>query len=227
MRVSGEYYIYYPTANKLKAATMKIADAFPGRVVELNWKDGSPYWLLPEYALAVDPFGNGYSVHILSGDNWVLGDIGDYDIMLGEDLTVADIVALVEMLDADVAHAKQWIVSDAENGLLGDEPHRLNNFESLWSTKAHPNFYLLGCGDLTKDHDDWIGVTPAEEGRMKAHIKARDPKGLIGRGLPSAGDGPNKLALEGYLFTLTNAVNTWIVKGALREIEVRNKGPKI
>jgi hypothetical protein len=60
---------------------------------------------------------------------------------------------------------------------------------------------------------------------MQDHIKARDPKGLIGRGLTPAADGPNEMAMEGYLFTLANTINAWIINGALREIEVCSKSP--
>jgi hypothetical protein len=151
-----------------------------------------------------------------------VGDTGDYDLMVGA--TVEDVVGLVRLLDCDLAHAKDWIISDAENGYLCDEPANINNFAALWRTKAHPRFYLLGCGDLTKDHDDWVGVTAAEEARMQAHIANRDPQGLIGKGLESKAIEQSR---EGYLLTLQNAVNTWIVGGALRTVEVKPQGPAI
>jgi hypothetical protein len=189
---------------------MSLQTKLPNRFTEVI-DDGEPFWVLPDYGLAVAGGDPEYWVETFSSRD-SLYPKGTFHTLLN-DCTAEDVLALVSLLDADLDHAKHWMKEDADNGLLGD-PADLE--KGLYYSPIDPSLYTNGCGEIAREFGS-RGITAKQSKRMKNHRAELLNKGVLGSGMPHMENGDISWdAIDGYYTALDHALLRWVKEGALR-----------
>jgi hypothetical protein len=189
---------------------MSLQAKLPNRFTQVI-DDGEPFWVLPEYGLAIAGGDPEYWVETFSGRS-SLYPKGTVHTLLN-DCTADDVLALVALLDADLAHAQHWMKEDADNGVLGD-PTELE--KGLYYSPVDHSLYVNGCGAIAHEFGS-RGITSKQSKQMDKHRADLLGKGVLGKGMPLMENGSISYdAIDGYYTALDTALLRWVKDGALR-----------
>lgn len=187
------------------------------RLVQL---DGTDFLFSPEYALRVEQAADGFAVSAhpnshegLPGENHFVG--GRTPVILGRGLSGDELDRLFSLLDADFAHATEWMQRDAEDGFLG-EIGEVGGWNDIRKCRVDYMLYLQGVGEEARNHTNDGELSDEVADKCFAHDRARNAHGVIGKGLPHDSRGnPAGDVMFGYDGALEEALDTWIAEGHL------------
>jgi hypothetical protein len=164
-------------------------------------------WLIPDYGLTVMGNPGEYDVMIWPNDN----DHYPYDFedWLMKKASAEDISKLIEILDHDLARAKQWIEDDVAEGFFPD-PATLTNLTSVGKF-TDENLYILGAGDEARNLDEYMNMTDAAEAKIDANEKELRAAKVIGHRTGQS----FASRLEIYFSALTFSFDKWLQSGGL------------
>jgi hypothetical protein len=193
-----------------------------GRLVEV---DGYPFLYSPEYGLRVETLHFGYRVSAQpDGDesdtqepglNDFVG--GRTEVVIAIGLSDEELDKLFALLDADLEHAKKWMLADAQEGHLGavDE---LTGWEAVReNVPVDYMLYLSGAGEEARYHTHAGGqLSNIAAAKTRHHERDIEMEGILGKGLPHDARGHVQGDLMfGYNGALEHALDRWIFEGNL------------
>lgn len=193
----------------------------PGALTRLAEIEDYPFLFSPEYGIRVEKLHAGYRVSAQPnshsdepGENDFVG--GRTEVVIGIGLSESDLDKLFALMDADVAHATEWMLADAHEGYLGD-PAEISGWDDLrMKDPVDYMMYLSGAGEEARNHTNAGELSRQAAVKMKHYERDRDSHGVLGKGLPRDARGHVQGDLMfGYNAALELALDTWIREGGL------------
>lgn len=189
------------------------------RLVEI---EGETALFSPEYHLCVRLAHNGYRVvaHPTNYDedlpyvNRLLG--GRTPVILSDGLTSEELDTLFDLIDKDLAHAKEWLSRDAAEGHLGNVGE-LDGWRALtFRDPVDYTLYLNGTGDEARNFTNKQGPDGEAASKYFRYIEQRAAHGVIAKGQPQYANGvASGEAMFAYDAALMIALDRWIAQGNL------------
>ncbi|MNU27350.1 hypothetical protein D3C71_157370 [compost metagenome] len=209
--------IDYEGTSKRRASMEEQSAEALSRLVHI---EGTDFLFAPEYALRVERLRGGFSVSAhpnsfegLPGENDFVG--GRTPVTLASGLSGGELDRLFFLLDADFAHATEWMQRDAQEGFLGDVVG-IGGWSDIRKCEVDYMLYLSGVGDEARHHTNDGGLSDQTADRMFAYSRERNADGVIGKGQPRDRRGePSGDVMFGYDGALEQAIDKWIADGNL------------
>jgi hypothetical protein len=199
-----------------------MSDGSAATLARLVEVDDYPFLFSPEYALRVEALHAGYRVSAHPSDdsdepgqNGFVG--GRTEVAMAIGLSDAELDKLFDLVDTDLAHAKKWMLTDAQEGHLGPVGE-ITGWDAIRETDpVDYMLYLSGAGDEARYHTHADGELSGSAA-VKTRIRERDreSQGILGKGLPHDARGHVLGDLMfGYNAALEHALDGWIREGGL------------
>lgn len=199
-----------------------MSDGSAATLARLVEVDDYPFLYSPEYALRVEVLHAGYRVSACPNDDSDEPGLNDFvggrtEVVIAIGLSDAELDKLFDLLDADLEHAKKWMLADAQEGYLGPVDE-ITGWDAIME-KDPVDFmlYLSGAGEEARYHTHAAGeLSNIAAAKTRHHARDIEREGILGKGLPHDARGHVLGGLMfGYNAALEHALDRWIREGNL------------